>query len=146
MTARAAAQTSDRRSPLQFSLAVGPVEDSYLGVGSNMSAHSLLSVGFAPNGVPFEARLDGMGGPGPFYTLNASVIVPMFRLRLGGRPWRPYALAGVGSQGFRQRDPSGGHFGVGVRVDSTRVGFFAELRRHSLYAQSFLSLGVLVRP
>ena len=146
------AQTAgaDGRSPrrVDISLAAGTDGENYYGVG--MTAHAMLAVSYARSGLPVEFRGDFLARSRPSgagsVALSTSAVVPLARIGMLGAQLRPYMLAGVGAAEFSARVPSivtsfGYHYGGGARVESERMGIFSELRVHSQFRRSFLSLG-----
>jgi hypothetical protein len=139
------------RSPWLVSLAGGTVTEGPFGIGPEVNAHGMVALSYARAGWPVELRGDLLArssvNQAGQVALNASAVVPLARLAVGRASLRPYALAGVGASQFAAAVPRfaqalGYHVGAGARLEGEHVGLFSELRRHSVYRRSFLSVGV----
>jgi hypothetical protein len=145
---------SASHSPWTVSLAGGTVAEHPLGISSQVSAHALAGLSYTRQGWPVELRGDlsvrSSASSAGSVALNASAILPLARIAMGQLALRPYALAGVGAGDFTTNVPRavqafGSHAGAGMRLEAGRTMLLSELRYHSMYRRSFLSLGAAWR-
>jgi hypothetical protein len=146
VAAPSAAQTAGNAPSFVWSLAGGPVTDGVPGSATTVRAHAMLGLTYAPLGSRVEARLDAIGWSRGPYTVSGTVIAPFSRAPIGSTLIRPYALAGFATRWVGDSGPMGAHAGLGIRLDSTRAGLFAEMRRFSFSQRTTLSVGMQWRP
>lgn len=98
-----------------------------------------LTLPVIPLGVRADALLIGnrLDTDNLSYNVNAVAVMPLPLLQ-------PYAIAGRGRYVLAPGAPKemGWNYGAGVRVGLSRIGAFAEMRRHDPLKRTILTLGL----
>ena len=91
---------------------------------------------------PIGVRVDAMLHKNAFDQYSTNLLADVVYV-LAIPLVQPYALLGVGKYGIgRSGDASGWNGGVGVRVRTPAIAFYAEARRHQRISRDLLTIGI----